>query len=148
MRRTLIFGATALVAVGFMLSIGAWRSGDLPWQSEAVAARSVRDADVSAMTWQLVRQDGWRIGPQDWAGQTNIAFFGFTWCPDVCPLTLANISDWLEELGPDAEREDGDYTIDDNAGLFVFGPDGRLSSIVDLHDNPHFAVPKIRRAMT
>lgn len=203
MRRALIFGATALVSVGLMLSIGAWRSGDLPWQSGAVSVQSVRDADLDAMTWKLVRHDGQRIGPQDWAGRTNIVFFGFTWCPDVCPLTLSNIAGWLEELGPDAdqvgvhllsvdperdspdvlaaylqsfdkringltgtpdevaaaaaafgasyqriEREDGDYTMDHTAGVFVFGSDGRLSSIIDLHDDPEFAVPKIRRAMT
>ena len=33
-----------------------------------------------------------------------MAFFGFTWCPDVCPTTLIDISDWLDELGPDADR--------------------------------------------
>ena len=33
-----------------------------------------------------------------------MAFFGFTFCPDVCPTTLIDISDWLEALGPDADR--------------------------------------------
>ncbi len=33
-----------------------------------------------------------------------MVFFGFTWCPDVCPTTLSDISLWLEELGADADR--------------------------------------------
>ena len=33
-----------------------------------------------------------------------MVFFGFTWCPDVCPTTLMDIADWLEGLGQDAER--------------------------------------------
>jgi protein SCO1/2 len=33
-----------------------------------------------------------------------MVFFGFTWCPDVCPTTLNDISLWLEDLGPDADR--------------------------------------------
>ena len=39
-----------------------------------------------------------------WIILAVIAFFGFTWCPDVCPTTLSDISGWLEELGPDADR--------------------------------------------
>jgi protein SCO1/2 len=31
-------------------------------------------------------------------------FFGFTFCPDVCPTTLSDISGWLEDLGPEADR--------------------------------------------
>ena len=44
-------------------------------------------------------------------------------------------------------REDGDYTVNHTAGVFVFGPGGRLSSIIDLHEDPQFAVPKIRQAL-
>ena len=33
-----------------------------------------------------------------------MVFFGFTWCPDVCPTTLSDISGWLDDLGPDADR--------------------------------------------
>jgi len=35
-----------------------------------------------------------------------LIFFGFTYCPDVCPTTLADISDWLDALGGDARRLD------------------------------------------
>ena len=34
----------------------------------------------------------------------KMVFFGFTWCPDVCPTTLSDISLWLEDLGADANR--------------------------------------------
>jgi protein SCO1 len=33
-----------------------------------------------------------------------VLFFGFTHCPDVCPTTLAEISQAVKQLGPDAER--------------------------------------------
>jgi protein SCO1/2 len=32
-----------------------------------------------------------------------MVFFGFTFCPDVCPTTLNDISDWLTELGAEAD---------------------------------------------
>lgn len=33
-----------------------------------------------------------------------LVYFGFTYCPDVCPTTLADIRTALEGLGPDADR--------------------------------------------
>jgi protein SCO1 len=36
----------------------------------------------------------------DLRGKPSMIFFGFTACPDVCPTTLAEISGWLDVLGP------------------------------------------------
>ncbi len=41
---------------------------------------------------------------QDFRGKAVVLFFGFTHCPDVCPTTLAEMSQALKQLGPDAER--------------------------------------------
>ena len=37
--------------------------------------------------------------PEKFAGKWNILFFGFTYCPDICPLTLKQMSDVKESLG-------------------------------------------------
>jgi protein SCO1 len=41
---------------------------------------------------------------EDFRGKAVVLFFGFTHCPDVCPTTLADISQAVKTLGPDAER--------------------------------------------
>lgn len=41
---------------------------------------------------------------QDFSGKVQVVFFGFTQCPDVCPTTLAELSQVMTKLGPDAER--------------------------------------------
>jgi protein SCO1/2 len=41
---------------------------------------------------------------EDFRGKAVLVFFGFTHCPDVCPTTLADISQVMKGLGPDAER--------------------------------------------
>ncbi|HOV02918.1 MAG TPA: SCO family protein [Hyphomicrobiales bacterium] len=41
---------------------------------------------------------------KDLAGKPYAMFFGFTYCPDVCPTTLWDVSQWLEALGPEADR--------------------------------------------
>jgi protein SCO1/2 len=40
----------------------------------------------------------------DYKGKVVVLFFGYTHCPDVCPLTLAELSQALQQLGPEAKR--------------------------------------------
>ena len=48
--------------------------------------------------------DGRRVTEADYRGCIVMLYFGYTFCPDVCPTTLANVADILKRLGPDAER--------------------------------------------
>jgi protein SCO1 len=41
---------------------------------------------------------------EDWRGKVVVVFFGFTHCPDVCPTTLAELSQVMKSLGPAADR--------------------------------------------
>lgn len=45
-------------------------------------------------------------------------------------------------------RDDGDYTMNHTAGVFLFARDGRFVSIIDFHEDRRFALPKIRRALS
>ncbi|HHG90731.1 MAG TPA: SCO family protein [Devosia sp.] len=38
---------------------------------------------------------------RDLAGVPSLVFFGYTFCPDVCPTTLAETTGWRAELGLD-----------------------------------------------
>ncbi|BEV17496.1 SCO family protein [Herbaspirillum sp. DW155] len=40
----------------------------------------------------------------DFKGKVVVMFFGYTQCPDVCPTTMAEMSNVMKELGPDADR--------------------------------------------
>ena len=48
--------------------------------------------------------DGRRVTQADYRGRIVMVYFGYTFCPDVCPTTLTNVADVLKRLGPDAER--------------------------------------------
>lgn len=98
-RRAVILGlGGAAGAVTFMLGLGAWLTRSQP------AGNAILPMPLSMMGWQLTDHRGQSIRPADWSDRPVIAFFGFTWCPDVCPTTLADISGWLEDLGHDADR--------------------------------------------
>nr|WP_229954912.1 SCO family protein [Parasphingorhabdus litoris] len=53
-------------------------------------------------SFTLTNQDGGKSSDTDFAGKYRIIYFGFTYCPDVCPIDLANLMNGLAL----AEKED------------------------------------------
>jgi protein SCO1/2 len=43
--------------------------------------------------------DGKAVTASDYRGKVTIVYFGYTNCPDICPATLANLTDSLARLG-------------------------------------------------
>jgi protein SCO1/2 len=52
----------------------------------------------------LTDHTGKRVTDEDFRGRHMLVFFGFTFCPDVCPSALQVMSAALDKLGPKAER--------------------------------------------
>jgi protein SCO1/2 len=53
-------------------------------------------------SFALPDAEGLQRTSQDFAGKHLLVFFGFTNCPDVCPTTLAEVAQVIDELGDDA----------------------------------------------
>jgi len=63
--------------------------------------------------FHLVDQNGRPVSDHDLLGKPTVMFFGFTYCPDVSPTTLADMTAWLKALGPDGDKLNAVYvTID------------------------------------
>jgi cytochrome oxidase Cu insertion factor (SCO1/SenC/PrrC family) len=54
--------------------------------------------------FSLVDQDGKRRTDADFRGRLMLVNFGFTNCPDICPLGMALMAETLDRLGPDADK--------------------------------------------
>ena len=52
--------------------------------------------------FSLVNQDGQNVTEADFAGKPILVFFGFTYCPDVCPLSLDLLGAALDKLAETA----------------------------------------------
>jgi len=50
----------------------------------------------------LTDQTGATRHDTDFRGKLMLIYFGYTYCPDVCPTTLTMMSDALQKLGPEA----------------------------------------------
>jgi len=53
---------------------------------------------------ELTDHNGQRRTLADYKGKVVVLFFGYTQCPDVCPVTLAEMAKVAQDLGADAAR--------------------------------------------
>lgn len=53
--------------------------------------------------FSLMDENGNPVTEKSWPGKYLMIFFGFTRCPDVCPVTLGKMAAVLKELGPLAD---------------------------------------------
>ncbi|WP_137123660.1 SCO family protein [Roseomonas sp. HF4] len=52
----------------------------------------------------LVDHTGRTVTERDFAGRALLVYFGFTYCPDVCPTELGTIAAALDAMGQGADR--------------------------------------------
>ena len=52
----------------------------------------------------LTNGDGKTVTDQDFRGKYMLIYFGYTFCPDICPTTLSAVADAMDKLGAKADR--------------------------------------------
>ncbi len=52
----------------------------------------------------LTAHDGRRVSDTDFRGRFTLIYFGYTRCPDVCPIDLLTMGEALKSLGAEAGR--------------------------------------------
>ncbi|TXL81889.1 SCO family protein [Vineibacter terrae] len=52
----------------------------------------------------LTDHNGKRVTEADFKGKPTLIYFGFTYCPDVCPTSLLLMQTAVEQLGKDADK--------------------------------------------
>src|SRR5690606_1665223 len=94
-RRTLLRAAAAVMLTGALAAC-------------SDPAPTFRGNDISGtqlgQSLALEDHNGQARTLQDFEGKVVVAFFGFTQCPDICPTALAELSQTMQQLGPDADR--------------------------------------------
>ena len=93
--------------IPYLLLVAALAGGLLWYQSEQVP-RLGRVVSTGKMEvggpFRLTDHTGKPRSDSDFRGRYMLIYFGFTYCPDICPTTLAVMAEALDQLGPDAQK--------------------------------------------
>jgi protein SCO1 len=91
----------AIVVVFTALAVGAiaWGITERVTAPIAFFGTPYPDPDA-APAFELVNHHGAMESLASHQGTVVLVFFGFTHCPDVCPLTLSRLANTVERLGP------------------------------------------------
>jgi len=98
---------TPIAPVPYVLMLAAVLGGWLWHEGDRVAQLGTTVASGAANVggpFALTDQDGRTRIPADFKGRFMLVYFGYSFCPDVCPTTLAMVSDALGRLGPKRAR--------------------------------------------
>ena len=63
-----------------------------------------KGTDLVGGAFELIDQDGNNVNENSFPNKFKLIYFGFTFCPDVCPMGLSAISEALDTLGTEAEK--------------------------------------------
>lgn len=96
-----LWALIALVVIGVGVFV-ALRETQTP-QPTATSSTLAPVAGIGG-EFSLLDQTGKPFTEKDLLGHPNLVFFGYTFCPDVCPTTLLDAEGWMKELGADADR--------------------------------------------
>jgi len=100
--RWIAWGAVGVLGFLLLATTGGWLVSDGPLAPPRVATGPQTLAIGGPFS--LTDHHGRAVTEQDFRGRPMAVFFGFTHCPDVCPTTLAEMTGFIEALGPDADR--------------------------------------------
>lgn len=90
--------AAVILALALALGAISWL-----WPKETHSPISSGEALVGG-PFALVDQDGQSFSEQQLLGKPSLLFFGYTFCPDVCPTELQVMSAAVRDLGAAAPR--------------------------------------------
>jgi cytochrome oxidase Cu insertion factor (SCO1/SenC/PrrC family) len=90
--------STAGLAAGSLIAVWMFGGFGLP------SADLPSSADAIGGPFWLTGADGQSVSDRDFRGKWLLVYFGYTHCPDICPTTLADISQTLDLLDADAAQ--------------------------------------------
>ena len=99
--RLFAWGGAATIAVAVALL---WRHELGPQQASRVTLEPAGAAGPTiGGSFTLVDHNGKTVTAGDFRGRFMLMYFGYTYCPDVCPTTLTTMADAIDILDGDGE---------------------------------------------
>jgi protein SCO1/2 len=103
-RRRLLLALTPLLLVGGIASYVSLRLAPGSVETTVAAGRQVEAAGTIGGPFELIDHRGRPVTEATFRGRLMLIFFGYTSCPDICPTSLADLSQALDLLGEAARQ--------------------------------------------
>jgi protein SCO1/2 len=98
--RSRLFAIMAAAALALVVA------GAAAWFVLTPATRSMAGGEaLVGGPFTLVDQHGQERTEQDFAGRYMLIYFGYTYCPDFCPMSLSNMTQAMDLLPPEAAEQ-------------------------------------------
>ncbi|MCC7107506.1 MAG: SCO family protein [Chloroflexi bacterium] len=104
--RQLLLPAPLLLALLMFGCISPPPPAGQPRPADGAVHGMVMQPPLELPSFTLLRTDGTAFQSADMQGRLSLVFFGYTTCPDVCPMTRSHVSRLFEALGADAAGVD------------------------------------------
>lgn len=91
------FLKTTAICAALALTVTACSPASTP--PRGAACSDLGKADIGG-PFDLINQDGAPVNFQTYLGRPQLIYFGFGYCPDVCPMSLQKIGAAMDILGP------------------------------------------------
>ena len=91
--RNFLFGVLGLVLAVILIGVGGF-----VWLSGGTGAPTIGGP------FTLEDGNGKTVTDLVFRGKYMLVYFGYTFCPDVCPTTLNSVADAMDKLGPKAAK--------------------------------------------
>lgn len=113
-RMIYIFTSTCLIFIGMYLFLNYVKPEEnVPLQKRLGQVTYIGSAKIGG-PWKLYNTKGELVTHKDFTGKYYLIYFGFTQCPDVCPMSLQKIAKALNKI-----RQSKEYKYFDLECLFV-----------------------------
>lgn len=101
-RRILQVSVGALA--GLVIAAGvAWWTVEPP-QAVVRLTEAVASGPQVGGPFRLTDHTGRAVTEADFAGRFMLIYFGYTYCPDICPTEMQTFAEVMDRLGPQADR--------------------------------------------
>ncbi|WP_169566071.1 SCO family protein [Sneathiella limimaris] len=98
MNKIFAYVVGALVVVGIVIAVFVI-SNELFGDKTGGRSGIIAGAPQIGGPFTLTNQDGQQVTDEDYKGKLMLVFFGYTFCPDVCPTELNVMAQVMQQLG-------------------------------------------------
>ncbi len=92
-----------IAVIGAILLYTQYEGGGLPGSQDETRARIDQITDVGG-PFELTDHNGRMVSAASFQGDYMLVYFGYTWCPDVCPVDVLVMGQAVEMLGGAGEQ--------------------------------------------